>query len=99
MINDFSCQNSSTLNLFASCSSGNAFVSGTGGLRFKSRASQIGYSVANGLPTTCHRCDISLNGAVLPGRNDAIMGPANSLHALAYYCEYNERFDLKNNKF
>ena len=28
------------------------------------------------------------------GRNDADMGPANSLHASAYYSEYNERFDL-----
>ena len=32
--------------------------------------------------------------AVLPGLNDAEMGPANSLHASAYYREYNERFDL-----
>ena len=30
----------------------------------------------------------------MPGRNDAEMGPANSLHASAYYSEYNERFDL-----
>ena len=29
---------------------GNAFVSGEGGLRFKSRAGQIGHSVANGSP-------------------------------------------------
>ena len=33
------------------------------------------------LPTARHRCDISSKGAVLPGRNDAEMGPANSLHA------------------
>ena len=33
-----------------SWSSGNAFVSGAGGLRFKSRAGQIGHSVANGSP-------------------------------------------------
>ena len=32
----------------ASWSSGNAFVCGAVGLRFKSRASQIGHSVANG---------------------------------------------------
>ena len=32
----------------ASWSSGNTFFSGAGGLRFKSRASQIGHSVANG---------------------------------------------------
>ena len=46
------------------------------------------------LPTARHRCGISSKGAVLPGRNDAEMGPANSLHASAYYSEYNERFDL-----
>ena len=40
-----------------------------------------------------HHCNISLKGAVLPGRNDAEMGSANSLHASAYYSEYNERFD------
>ena len=45
------------------------------------------------LPTARHRCDIS-KGAVLPGRNDAEMGPANSLHASAYYSEHNERFAL-----
>ena len=33
-----------------SWSSGNAFVSGAEGLRFKSQAGQIGLSVANGLP-------------------------------------------------
>ena len=43
------------------------------------------------LPTARHRCDISSNGAVLSGRMDAEMGPANSLHASAYYSEYNER--------
>ena len=46
------------------------------------------------LSTARHRCDISSKGAVLPGRNYAEMGPANSLHASAYYSEYNERFDL-----
>ena len=55
-------------------------LSGVGGLRFKSRASQIGHSVAS---------DISLERAVLPGRNDVEMGPANSLHASAYYNKYN----------
>ena len=45
------------------------------------------------LPTARHRCDISSKGAVLPGRNDAEMGPDNSLHASAYYSEYNERLD------
>ena len=46
------------------------------------------------LPTARHCCDISSKGAVLPGHNDAEMGPANSLHATAYYSEYNERFDF-----
>ena len=54
-------------------------VSGSGGLTFKSRASQIRYSVA----TARHRCDISSKGAVLLRRNNADMGLANSLHALA----------------
>ena len=38
----------------ATWSSGNAFVSGAGGLRFKSRAGQIGHSVANGSPPLQH---------------------------------------------
>ena len=38
----------------ASWSSGNAFVSGAGGLRFKSRAGQIGHSVSNGSPPLHH---------------------------------------------
>ena len=46
------------------------------------------------LPTARHRCDISSKEAVLAGRNDAEMGPANSLHASAYYSECNERFDF-----
>ena len=46
------------------------------------------------LPTARHHCDISSKGAALRGRNDAEMGPANSLHASAYYSEYNERFDF-----
>ena len=37
------------------------------------------------LPTTHQHCNISLKGAVLPGCNDAEMGPANLLHALVYY--------------
>ena len=74
----------------ASWSSSNAFFSVAEGLRFESRAGQIGHNVANGQP----RCDISSKGAVLPGRNDAEMGLVNSLHALACYSECNERFDL-----
>ena len=47
------------------------------------------------LPTASHRSDISSKGAVFPGCNDAEMGPANSLHASAYYSEYNKkRLDL-----
>ena len=46
------------------------------------------------LPTARHRFDISSKWAVLPGRNNAEMGPANSLHALAYYSDYIKRFDL-----
>ena len=42
------------------------------------------------LPTTRHRLDISSKKAVLAGRNDTEMGPANSLPALAQYTEYNE---------
>ena len=45
------------------------------------------------LPTARHRCNSSLKGAVLPGRNDAVMGSANLLHASVHYSEYNERFD------
>ena len=51
-------------------SSGYAFVSGAGGLRFKSRAVQIRHNV----PTGRHRCNISSRGFVLPVRNDAEMG-------------------------
>ena len=74
----------------ASWSSGNAFVSGAGGLTFKTQAGQS----VTVLPMARHRCDISSEEAVLPGRNDAEMGPANSLHASANYSEYNKRFDL-----
>ena len=42
------------INILASWSSGNAFVSGAGGLRFKSRAGQIGRSVAIGSPPLRH---------------------------------------------
>ena len=46
------------------------------------------------VPTAHRRCDIFSKGAVLPGRNDAEMGPANALYASAYYSEYDEGFDL-----
>ena len=35
------------------------------------------------LSTARHRCNISSKGAALPGRNDAEIGPTNSLHASA----------------
>ena len=46
------------------------------------------------MPTARHRWDSFSKGAVLYGRNDAEMGPANLLHALALYSEYNKKFDL-----
>ena len=53
-----------------SWSSGNAFVSGAGGVRFKSRAVKSDTV----LPKARHRCDISSKGAVLPRRNDTEIG-------------------------
>ena len=45
------------------------------------------------LPTVRqHHGDIFLKEAVLPGRNDAEMGPANLLRASAYYNECIEKF-------
>ena len=46
------------------------------------------------LPTAATAGTFSSKGAMLPGRNDAEMCPTNSLHASAYYSEYNKRFDL-----
>ena len=62
----------------ATWSNGNVFIPGAGGL-IKSRAGQIGQSVANGSPPL----QISLKKAVLPERNDAVLAFANSFHALA----------------
>ena len=62
--------------------SGYAFISGAVGLRFISRAGQL----ETVLPTARYRCNISSKGAVLPGRNDAQIGPVNSLQASALYC-------------
>ena len=60
------------LQILAFCwSSSDAFVSGAGSLRFKSRSGQMTPSVANGL---C-RCKNSSKGAALHGCNDAEMGP------------------------
>ena len=73
--------NCNILNTYpASWSSGNAFVSGAGGLRFKSRAGQIAHSVANGSPPLPYFFDWSCGAR---RRNDAEMGPANFLHASA----------------
>ena len=46
------------------------------------------------LPTARHRWDLSSKVAVLSGRNEAEMDTANSLHASAWYSEYNEKFDF-----
>ena len=51
----------------ASWSSGNAFVSGAGGLRFKSRAGQIDKVLS--MARNC--CNIFSKETVLPGRNGA----------------------------
>ena len=75
----------------ASWSSGNAFVYGAGSLRFKSRPGQIGHSVVDGLPPLQH---FFKRSCVAHKRNDAEMGPANSLHASAQYSKYNERFEI-----
>ena len=69
---------------------GNGFVFGAGGLRFRSRPVKLVIV----LPTARHRCNISLKGAVLPGRYDTEMDSANSLHASAKYSGYNETFDV-----
>ena len=49
----------------ASWSSGNAFVSGAGGRRFKSRADQIGHSVANA--TTFIQTELCCQGTMTRG--------------------------------
>ena len=59
--------------------SSNAFFSGAG-VRGSNLELVKSYTV---LPTTYRRCDISLKGAVLSGRNDVEMNPANSLLASA----------------
>ena len=60
-------------------------------MKFNSRAGQIGHSVANGSPPLRH---IFNRSSVACRRNDAEVGPANSLHASAYYREYNKKFDF-----
>ena len=46
------------------------------------------------MPTAPQRCNISSKGAVLLGRNDVEINPANSLHASEYYLEYTAMKDL-----
>ena len=41
------------------------------------------------LPTAHHGCNISMKVAVLPGRKNGEMGPANSFDVSAQYSEYN----------
>ena len=64
----------------ANWSSDNAFVSGTGGLRFESRTGQIGHSVANGSPPLLRFFEKSC----VARAQWREMGPANSLHVSAY---------------
>ena len=60
-------------------SSGKAFASIAGGLRFKSRGGQIGHKIANGSLPLRHFFEKS---CVARRCNDAEMVPINSLHAL-----------------
>ena len=60
--------------------SGYTFVSGAGGLRFKSRAGQIGQSVANGSPPLRN---FSGRSCAAHRRNETKMDPTNMLHASA----------------
>ena len=70
--------------------SGNAVVSGVGGLRLKSWAGQSNTV----LPMAHHHSDISSKGVVLLKCNDVEMGPANSFNASTYYSKYHEKFDV-----
>ena len=46
------------------------------------------------MPAARHRCDISLKGAALHGRNDEEMEPANFLHAFGVIERENIRLDF-----
>ena len=61
--------------------SDNTLVSGSRGLKFKSGLVKSDTM----FPKARYRCNVSLKGAVMPRLNDAEMGPANLLHASAYY--------------
>ena len=71
-----------SLLLPASRSSGNAFISEAGGLRFNPRASRIELRVTFGLPPLRHFF-FYFQEAELPARNDVEMGPVSSLYASA----------------
>ena len=84
--------NAWTMVPMATWSNGNAFVSGA-----EVEGSSPGPVRSDtGLPTACHRYDISSKRTLLSGCNVGEMGLAKSLHASAYCSEYNKRFDLNN---
>ena len=72
-----------------SWSSGYAFVSGAGGLKLKF----LPVKLNTVLPKARHHCNISSNGAVLPGRHNAKTG----IYTLRLNSEYKERFGVKHN--
>ena len=57
---------------------------GTEGMQIKSRAGEIRYSVANGSPPLRH----FIKRSCVARFNDTELGPANSLHAFAYYSKW-----------
>ena len=76
--------------LLASWSSVYAFVYGVGGLRFKSRAGQMGHGVANGSPPLQYFFERSY----VAWHDDAEMGLANLLTCFGVIQRDNERFDV-----
>ena len=76
----FALKRKDVTNKFGLKSSGNAFVSGAGGPRFKYRAGQIEHGVVNGLPPLQH---FFKKSCVARRRNDTELGLANSLHVTA----------------
>ena len=80
--------------LSTSWSSGNAFISEPGGMRFKSLDGQIVHNVAHRSPPLRHFFERSC----VAGRcNDAEMGFANSLHASTWHRECNVDFNFVDN--
>ena len=73
----------------ASWSSGNAFVSETGGLTFKSRAVKLNKE----LPTDRHRCDVSSKRAVLSA-SVITRWTRKTCYTFRRNREYNERLDF-----